>query len=151
MRQPRDAHVVERAERRKRRRDLKGPAHPAPPDRIRRQARQPLALPAHLTGIGPELTGEHIEERRLPRSIGPDEGADLALGKDQAHVVHRAHAAEGLGQPLDREHAASAHDRRRSSMPRTPRGNTVTSRMRTPPRTACQYSVYRVMTVSSSL
>ncbi len=44
---------------------------------------------------------EDLDRRRLPRSVRPEEGEDLAVADLQVHPCHRLDVAEGAPQPAD--------------------------------------------------
>src|SRR4029453_1172968 len=116
----------------------------AAPDRVGRQAAEPLAFEAHLACVGAQLAGQHVEERGLARAVRADEGADLALRHREVHADDRAYPAERLREPARLEHRAGgggrggAHGPRPSSTPAMPRGKASTSTMRIAPSTICQ-------------
>ena len=62
-------------------------------------------LPERLDRAGGRLhePREHVEERRLPRTVRTDEAA-RAAGKGHAHVVDRRDAGEANGEVLDLDH-----------------------------------------------
>src|SRR5207302_3344650 len=61
--------------------------------------------------------GDAVEQRRLPRAVGPDQADDFALGELERDAPERVDAAEALGhvdrlerrlRPVYRERAHSA-------------------------------------------
>ncbi len=75
---------------------------------------------AHRRAVEP---GEHVEERRLARAVGPDDRDDRALGDVERDVVDRRQAAEVLGDVVGDEHrraeAGAGAGRRRSAAGRS--------------------------------
>ena len=47
--------------------------------------------------------GEHVEQRRLARAVGPDQPVDLAVADRERHVGERLHAAEALADAFGRQ------------------------------------------------
>src|SRR5262249_12585284 len=61
----------------------------------------PLEKDASLVGM--VEAAEHVEERRLPRSIRPDDGQDLAWPNVEAHPGERVDGAEANTDAVDLE------------------------------------------------
>ena len=61
----------------------------------------PMVLPPTVAGVGLVIAGEDLDQRRLPRSVLPDESVHLTGGDVDAHVVERDLASEGLRQVFD--------------------------------------------------
>src|SRR5581483_1477019 len=62
-----------------------------------------VAVEGDAAGVGLEDAGHAVEERRLPRAVGPDEPDDLAGVDPQRGVVQGGHPAEADGDVLDLE------------------------------------------------
>jgi len=59
------------------------------------EAHDPQAVSAlDLAGVGGELTGEQIEERRLAASVRADQPHARARGDDEVEVAHELSSAE---------------------------------------------------------
>src|SRR5437588_850942 len=82
-------------------RDLEGTAGPFHQREQRNRSRleQLLALEPNGSVGGRVDPGDHVEERRLARSVRPDEAEDLALPDDEIDVVERAETPEHLRDP----------------------------------------------------
>src|SRR5690606_21556703 len=103
------------------------------------------AVEPHLARIGPQVAGEHVEQRRLAGAIGPDQADQLALRHVHADAVERLEAAEALADLANLEQchhapfAAPAAPRRRAKAPRASpqrpsrkkRAKMITSRAKT--------------------
>ena len=135
-------HVVERAERGERRGDLERAADPAPAHRVGRQAVSRSPCHAHVAGVGPELAGQHVEQRRLPGAVGADQRADLAgrqrrgstrRPRARRRTTSRGSGSRAVGRALSRIDAPIEHADE-------PAREGVTRRIRMAPSTACQYS-----------
>src|SRR5262249_33786038 len=81
-----------------------------------KRARDPMAAAFHrpaarevdgpqadATGVGSVVAGEHVEERRLPGAVGPDQADDFAVADLEIDAVERLQAAKRLAQPPDDE------------------------------------------------
>ncbi len=106
-----EQEVLEHRQPRQRSRDLEGPRHAEPGDRVGGAAREAVRAEADVTGIGRQEAAHHVEERRLARAVGPDEAGDAAAGDLQAHAVQRREAAEALLHVADRQERLSRHSR----------------------------------------
>ena len=121
-------------------------AHAA--DLVRRDAGDVAALQAHLAGVGLQMPGDEVEERRFAGAVRADDGGDAALLHAQAHVVGGDEAREascaGFGT-----RASALRLRRQTATPRTawrrrpttPPGNANSRTSRMMPSTNGQYSV----------
>src|SRR6185436_5856842 len=98
-------------------RHLKGPADPEARHPVRRAADQAGAIEQHLSGVRRELPVQHIEEGRLARTVGPDQGDDLARGHVEPYAGERFHAAVGLGEVPYAENRHRANTRTRMAAP----------------------------------
>ncbi len=122
---------------------LEGAPHPAAGQRVRRQPRDGRAVEEDGARRRRQLTRDDVEERGLPRPIGPDDGAPLAGRHRQGHAVERGQGAEVAGQAIDSEERLG-HDRiptRPRSAPRMPPGANSTRRTKVKPRMSIQRSV----------
>ena len=99
-----------------------------------------------LAGIRRQLAVDDVEAGGLAGAVRADHGEELARADREADVADRAHAAEGLGQRRDLEHAhgARACARARERRRRCRCGNASTSSRMMPPSSARQYSVCRI-------
>src|SRR5262249_5620027 len=140
MRLARHLNVLEARQAEARRGDLEGTAHAAAPHGVGRQAGEALAFEPSLPRVGPELARQHVEDRRLARPVGADQGSNLPSGHAEVHAGDRLDPAEGLRETLRLEHAGG-HERLQSRAPAMPRGKARISAMRMPPSPTCQYSV----------
>ena len=105
IRNQRHLHVLGDRHRAECGRDLKGAADTEPPDRARRQPGNIPVLQQDFARIRRELAVDDVEARGLAGAVRADHGEELALADLEADVVDRTHAAEGLGQRADLEHA----------------------------------------------
>src|SRR6185437_16368007 len=69
-----------------------------------------LAVHLDVPAIGRELGEDAVEERRLPRTVGPDQSEYFPGAHVEAYAVDRADGAEGLGNAADRKDGR-AHER----------------------------------------
>jgi hypothetical protein len=65
--------------------------------------RHRLALPDDLAAVGPVRAREHLDERRLARTVLAEQAVHLAGGDLQLHAVEGAHAGERLHDVGERE------------------------------------------------
>src|SRR5262249_30847244 len=79
--------------------------------------RQVAAEERDRSGIGPELAGDEVEERRLAGAVRPDDEASLARLDDEVDGVGDAQAAERFGE--------AAHGEGRPRRPSTGRDAAV--------------------------
>ena len=132
-----DRDVLQHAQALERLHELEGAADAGVAGAIGPQAGDHLAVQADGAGVGREDAGDHVEDRGLARAVGADQRMDRAGRHAEAHVVHRAQAAEALADAVELEPRA-AHGRRspKPSLPashgHTPAGRyiTITSRAR---------------------
>ena len=80
---------------------LEGPHHPLPGDEMRRLSRDILAFEEDAAGGRPVRAGHQLEDRALPRSVGPDDAEDLVLVRVKTHVVHGHQAAKPFRERPD--------------------------------------------------
>src|SRR5262249_49419237 len=128
--------------------DLERAADAEAPDRARQQADDAAPREAHVTAVGRKLAVDHIEAGRLAGAIGPDERQELASSHREADLPHRMDAAERLRQRRDLEHAHAVPPRsltRLATAPTMPLGKARTRMRMMPPRSARQYSVWRMI------
>ena len=105
-----DEHVVEHRHPREDPAELEAPADAG--------GRRSGAAPAPVTslpavgdpaGVGADHPGDAVEERRLARAVGADQGVDLAVLERDRGAVDGPDPAEGLGEPLGLQRAQRAH------------------------------------------
>jgi hypothetical protein len=122
--------------------DLEGAADPAAAQDVGRQATDLLAAEVDLAGVVRDVAGDEVEERRLPRPVGPDDGSQVSRGHDEIHAVDGLDATEVLAQPDGAEGYFSAAGRVRhvlaSTSPTNPRGRTTMTTMTMEPRNSGQ-------------
>ena len=53
--------------------------------------------------VGPQVTGDQVEQRCLAGAVGPDDPDRVTLGDLERETVDDGQAAEPLGQSVDRE------------------------------------------------
>src|SRR5262249_21423246 len=132
------------------RRHLKGAADAEPPNVARLQSDDAAIGEFDIAVIGRELPVDHIKTGRFPRAIGADQRQKFAFADVEADVLDGVHAAEGLRQIANAEHAHAGFLRaitRLLSAPTMPPGNTSTSSRMTAPSRPRQNVVWR-MTLS---
>ena len=95
-------HIVERAELAQHRGDLERTAESEPHPRVGRQAGDVAAGEADRAGVRGEIAGELADQRRLARTVGPDQGVDFGRPYVDRHVVGREQATEALDQAVGR-------------------------------------------------
>src|SRR5438132_10017778 len=78
---------------------------------VARHARDVPAEKRDGAGVGRELTGDEVEERRLARAVRPDDQTALARLDGEVDGVRHTEAAERL---LELLHGERGHGRRRS-------------------------------------
>src|SRR6185369_13080159 len=106
---------------------------------------RPLELDA--AGIGRDQAADQVDQGRLARPVGADEGQHFARGHREIHVVHRVGLPEGLAElgGLEDVHAQAAltgRTAKRRTVPTIPAGRASTSTTSTMPSTICQYTVW---------
>ena len=136
----RDAHVLAHRELGKDLRHLEGAAHAELDALLRRQPRDRPAVEHDLARGGREEAGDQVEERRLARTIGADDGAQFARRDAERYLAHRDQAAECLGDAADLQHGTHAALRRRS-IPSRPRGKNSTTSTNSRPMKLIQFTV----------
>ena len=98
-----DHHVLQRRQVREQADVLKRSRDAARGDFVRLQIGHWLAVEHEFAGVLPVDPGQHVEEARLARAVGPDEAVDFAVPDVEAHVGERVHAAEPLADPFCHE------------------------------------------------
>ena len=98
-------HAAERAEL------LERPADAPAVDLIRPEAGERLAGEADLPAVRPVEAGDHVEERRLPGAVRPDDADDLARRHVERDALVRHEAAEALGHAADLQQGSPAPPR----------------------------------------
>src|SRR2546430_8071302 len=68
---------------------------------VRWAAAHPLPADQHVSAVGLEMAGQHIDERRLAGAIRADQPEEVALGDDEVHGV----VGDDAPEPLDEAHA----------------------------------------------
>jgi hypothetical protein len=101
--------------------DLVGAGHPEVRALVRQQARRLLPEHPDRAGVGGEIAGDLVEERRLAGAVPPDDQAAFARQDAQRDVVRRRQPAEGLAEVVDLERGRHAlAPRKRAHARRTP-------------------------------
>src|SRR6185437_2702396 len=72
------------------------------------QARQLLVKQRHRAGIGFELAGDEIEQRRLAGAVGTDDQTPLARREFEIEAAGDTQAAEGFFEFMDRQRGHGA-------------------------------------------
>ena len=98
-----EQHVLDHGQVREELRDLKRAGDAARRALVGRQPRDVRAEQLDAPSLARQLPADHVEQRRLARTVRPDERATLARLDDQADVVYRLEAAEMPGDVLERE------------------------------------------------
>ncbi len=111
-----DHDVLDDGHRRVEREVLERPCHPPPRDARRRDVEQVLALEAHHAPCGVIDPADDVEERRLSRSVRPDQATDLPGLDREREIVEGDDPPEADG---DLFHLQQGH----VSSPRTSRRN----------------------------
>src|SRR6058998_882623 len=76
------------------------------------EAADVLAFPQHCAGARRSQPRDHVEERRLPGTVRPDDADDLAGRDHERHVRDGDEAAEALGDGADlKQHAVPSTPR----------------------------------------
>ncbi len=101
-----------------------------------RGARHITGPEEHAAVIGCEVAGHAVEERRLARTVGPDEAHQLAGLDAEVHAVQGRDPEKPLDQPVDleqRHQRATPGPAGRRSNPSMPPGERITMTSSTPP------------------
>src|SRR5579875_3172334 len=101
-RQHRNPQVVAHRQAREDLVDLEALGDAALADQGCAEAGDVLALELDRSGARRNDVREHVEEGRLARAVGPDDGADLAFAELERDVVDRSQAAVALGEVAGR-------------------------------------------------
>ena len=100
-----DQHVLQHGHPGEDAAELEAAADPGAGDPVGREPGHLAVAVGHRPGVGLDHAGDAVEERRLARAVGTDEGVDLALLEGDRGVVDGADAAERLGQARGRDGA----------------------------------------------
>src|SRR5438552_1133809 len=136
----RDHQVFEDRHRREDLRHLERAAHTEPGDLARREADELLAAKADRASARVRVTGDEVDERRLARAVGADDGDDL-LGRDGDVDVAGGHdLIEQLRESAHLQHRRARHARARfrSSADQSPPGRRRMIASSATPRIICQ-------------
>ena len=60
-----------------------------------------------IAGVGREEAGQHLEQRRLARAVGPEQHDEAAARHDEAQRVEGDARAIALGEPAQLQHGAA--------------------------------------------
>ncbi len=80
---------------------LEGATHAETAEIVGRDTGDLPVLEADAARVGPEVTGDEVEERGLARAVGPDDGADRAARNAEADSAHGLEAVEALAEIAD--------------------------------------------------
>jgi hypothetical protein len=86
---------------------LEGPGHAELGDLVRAQTGEVVPVERHPALLRPVHTGDHIEDRRLPGPIGPDDGEQLVLGDGERNTVDGFDAGEAEPDVFETQHGDS--------------------------------------------
>src|SRR6266699_3155081 len=108
--------------------DLERAADAQPPHHARRQPRDVAAFEQDAPRIGLELPVDHVEAGRFAGAVGPDQRQELTLADRETDAIDGVHAAEGLLEAGNGEHAHGRPRDKRSfaRLPAMPSGNSNT-------------------------
>src|SRR3989475_13095487 len=134
----RDGDILAASHRQERLRDLVCLRNALSDDSMGGPAIDALPVPADCPLRGLFDTGNQVQQRRLARSVRPDEPDDLPLLNLQRDALHRSDAAEILVDVRDVEHASHSRIPRSSGMyfrrePTIPSGTKSAIRVTTMP------------------
>src|SRR5207244_1001632 len=113
---------------------------------VRPQAGDRRSFEAHLSAAGRERSGDHVEERRLPRAVGADDADDLPVrhlerevgqGTDPAERPGDVAHLEERGGHLASLRMAAAAARRRSKGTKPSGMYRSTTTMKRPNKSRC--------------
>ncbi len=93
-----DEHVLEDGETLERTRDLRGASDAHVAADVCRTTRHVDAVERHRAGVGPQVAGDQVEQRRLAGAVGPDDPDRVTLGDLERQTVDDREAAEPFGQ-----------------------------------------------------
>src|SRR2546427_727533 len=136
----RDHQVFEDRHRREDLGHLERAAHTEPGDLARREADELLAAKTDRASARVRVTGDEVDERRLARAVGADDGDDL-LGRDGDVDVAGGHdLIEQLRESAHLQHRRARHARARfrSSADQSPPGRYRMIASSATPRIICQ-------------
>ena len=128
VRDERRLHVLEHGEPREDVGALERAADAEPADVVRRQAGDVAPVQDDGAGVGAQVAGDQVEERRLARAVGADDRRDLAAGHAERDAGHGLKAVEGLPHTAHLKHGGPAgararHRARRRCRPERRRGS----------------------------
>src|SRR5271169_4118917 len=103
LRLNRNRHVIDRAEVGKERCDLKRPGQSKHAATMHRQPRDVASCEPYRTGVRASLTGDLIDQRRLPRAVWADYSVKFTSTDLERKPVGGHDAREVLGQGRDLE------------------------------------------------
>ena len=72
-------------------------------DRMRAPASDVGACESDAACIGPVMSADDVDQRRLARAVRAEQADDLAVVHVEVDAVERTHAAERLAQPVQRK------------------------------------------------
>src|SRR5207253_10138467 len=121
-----DHDVVEDRQRQRQARTLKGSRYSGLIDRTRARIRDVNAIEGHASGIRTVNTRDHVEKRRLARTVRADEADDFVRRNAEIETVEREHATEPLGQTM--RFQEPRHGRHPGKYRRTGRGSSPCGR-----------------------
>ena len=98
--------VVEGIERDERFRNLKCATHAEPRTLVWRQRIDRLAAKSQFPIARRDLTGQHVEQRRLAGAVGPDDTDHLSLAYVEANSIHGDESRKTLRGRIDAEEFA---------------------------------------------
>src|SRR5713226_6455901 len=75
-----------------------------PPDLARLQSGDAAAFEQDISGIGPQLTADHVEAGGLAGPVRSDQRHELAATDLEADTGYGLHAAKRFGEVADRKH-----------------------------------------------
>src|SRR5690606_2487272 len=80
---------------------------PAPSPFIGAQPIDGFPTEQHATGVGPQMTGDHVKQRRFSGAVGPNDATELTGLDSEAQLLNCVDASETTAEPFDTEHAFS--------------------------------------------
>ena len=84
-------------------RGLERPREPEPRSAAGGEPRDVRTAKLHGAGAGGKLASNHVEQRRLPRPVRPQDRAALAVGDVEIDSRHRMHPAKPPSDPPQAE------------------------------------------------
>src|ERR1700730_6841607 len=132
----RERDVLSRGERREQLGPLIHVRKPEPGALPRAQPRNVAPAEPHRAAARRDLTGEDVDERRLPRPVRTDERAALSLGDLERHAVERDDTAEHAMELAYLDHRARTRSHASRPSPTMPCSAKSTTRTNTRRRIA---------------